>query len=75
LSKALPRCPAVTQAPQPPPSHPKRIPQFRWGMESMFWLLGPPAGTGGPPQHRTGQQEPSQQNGKYTQVGSFALLL
>ena len=24
-------------------------------MESKFWLLGPPAGTGGPPQHRPGR--------------------
>jgi hypothetical protein len=24
-------------------------------MESMFWLLGPAAGTGGPPQHRPGR--------------------
>ena len=45
----------MTFCPQEPPTCPKCIPQFRWGMESMFWLLGPPAGTGGPPQHRPGR--------------------
>jgi hypothetical protein len=45
----------VTFCPQEPPTCPKCIPQFRWGMESMFWLLGPPACTGGPPQHRPGR--------------------
>ena len=45
----------MTFCPQEPPTCPKCIPQFRWGMKSMFWLLGPPACTGGPPQHRPGR--------------------
>jgi hypothetical protein len=69
----------VTQAPQPPPTGTPNATHtpFRWGMESMVWLLGgPPAGAGGPVGHpstaRAGPGpagEPSQQNGKYTQVG------